>query len=208
MQEIAIAPHSRSVDQPRRCEVVRGLTVRKTASELISGLSEYFPETRDRFVDKVPKFVDSWKFYTWWIVFSTPINFFEFFSSHYSWKFHVGIKKWKCRELDSASIAGTPGRLRGLLVPEIAPWGSKIIAFHARALFAKKMENFRKWGQKNIFTRGKSIFFLSQKKKSGGNRLQHRDARSIKRYRPPRKAHVRLNAEHRFRIFDVPFFWA
>ena len=32
---------------------------RKTASELISSLSEYFPETRDRFVDKVPKFVDS-----------------------------------------------------------------------------------------------------------------------------------------------------
>ena len=94
MQEIAIAPQaSRSVDQPRRCEVVRGLKLRKTASELISGFSEYFPETRDRFVDKVPKFVDSWKFYTWWIVFSTPINFFEFFSSHYSWNFHAGMKK-------------------------------------------------------------------------------------------------------------------
>ena len=60
MQESAIAPQAaRSVDQPRRCEVVRGLKLRKTASELISGLSEYFPETRDRFVDKVPKFVDS-----------------------------------------------------------------------------------------------------------------------------------------------------
>ena len=32
------------------------------------------------------------------------------------------------------------------------------------AFCEKKMENFRKWGQKNIFTRGKSIFFLSQKK--------------------------------------------
>ena len=60
MQDIAIAPQaSRRVDQPRRCEVVRGLKLRKTASELISGFSEYFPETRDRFVDKVPKFVDS-----------------------------------------------------------------------------------------------------------------------------------------------------
>ena len=60
IQEIAIASQaSRSVDQPRRCEVARGLNLRKTASELISGFSEYFPETRDRFVHKVPKFVDS-----------------------------------------------------------------------------------------------------------------------------------------------------
>ena len=103
--------------------------------------------------------------------FSVPIIHENFMSA---------LKRWKFRELDSASIAVIPERLRSLLVPEIAPWRSKIIAFHARALFAKK--------------------------KSGGNRRQHRDARSIKRYRPPRKLHVGLNDEHRFRIFDVPFF--
>ena len=116
------------------------------------------------------------------------------------------LKKWKCRELDSASIAGTLGRIRGLLVPEIAPWGSKIIAFHVRELFAKKMENFRKWGQKNIFTRGKSIFSWVRKKRgqSPASRLPwvHKSISS------GMKARVRRNEDPRFRIFDVSFFWA
>ena len=160
-----------SVDLPRRSEVVRGLKLRKTASELISGLSEYFPETRDRFVDKVPKFVDSWKFYTWWIVFSTPINFFEFFSSHYSWNFHAGMKKM---EMSGIGFCIDCGHSRKATRPPCARNRALRVENNCvsrESAFREKNGEFPKMGAKKYFhPRQEHIFPESEKKTRGQSR--------------------------------------
>ena len=71
--------------------------------------------------------------------------------------------------------------------------------------FCEKKWRISENGGKKYFHPRQEHIFPESEKKSGGNRLQHRDARSIKRYRPARKLHVRRNDHPRFRIFDVSF---
>ena len=75
--------------------------------------------------------------------------------------------------------------------------------------FREKNGEFPKMGAKKYFHPRQEHIFPESEKKSGGNRRQHRDARSIKRYRPARKHHVGLNVPHvkfsytRYRFMDL-----
>ena len=72
--------------------------------------------------------------------------------------------------------------------------------------FCENNGEFAKMGAKKYFHPRQEHIFPESEKKPEGNRRPPGPARSIKRYRPPRKLHVRTNGSPRFRIFDVPFF--